>query len=281
MDWGLQAQEAWGQRRCHQMNMAQETNPGQAPMLCSTGCGFYGNPRTNGMCSVCYKEHLQRQNGSSGRISPATSPVVSLPESSHVPSSDDNTQETPPTETLTPAPPQPTPVSSHSPVSEPEASSQAENSTDDKIAAENEDLQDISDPSRHSEAGFICGTRIESEVAAGNTSQEDCVRRGKRKHQETDIKLERAAASASESAQNSSEELEKSPDKPKMKKKNRCFMCRKKVGLTGFECRCGNVFCGTHRYSDVHSCSYDYKADAAEKIRKENPVVVGEKVQKI
>lgn len=50
---------------------------------------------------------------------------------------------------------------------------------------------------------------------------------------------------------------------------------------TGFECRCGNVYCGMHRYSDVHSCSYNYKADAAEKIRKENPVVVGEKIQKI
>ncbi|KAG7252324.1 hypothetical protein CRUP_034305 [Coryphaenoides rupestris] len=69
-------------------------------------------------------------------------------------------------------------------------------------------------------------------------------------------------------------------EKPKAKK-NRCFTCRKKVGLTGFNCRCGNVFCGPHRYSDVHGCTFDYRADAAAKIKKENPVVVGEKVQKI
>uniref|UniRef100_A0AAR2J5B0 AN1-type domain-containing protein n=1 Tax=Pygocentrus nattereri TaxID=42514 RepID=A0AAR2J5B0_PYGNA len=64
-------------------------------------------------------------------------------------------------------------------------------------------------------------------------------------------------------------------------KKNRCFTCRKKVGLTGFDCRCGSLFCGIHRYSDAHNCSFDYKAEAAEKIRKENPVVAGEKIKKI
>lgn len=68
---------------------------------------------------------------------------------------------------------------------------------------------------------------------------------------------------------------------PPRPKKNRCFMCRKKVGLTGFGCRCGNLFCGIHRYSDKHDCPYDYKADAAAKIRKENPMVVAEKIQRI
>ncbi|KAF3687033.1 AN1-type zinc finger protein 6 [Channa argus] len=134
--------------------MAQETNQRQDPLLCSTGCGFYGSPRNNGMCSVCYKDFLQRQN-SNGCVGPPAS---------------------------------------------------------------------------------------RSEVSVDTPAETE--------------------------------------EKPKAKK-NRCFMCRKKVGLTGFYCRCGGVFCSTHRYSDVHNCTFDYKADAAEKIQKENPVIVGEKIQRI
>jgi len=73
---------------------------------------------------------------------------------------------------------------------------------------------------------------------------------------------------------------ETSPD-PKAKRKNRCFTCKKKVGLTGFDCRCGGLYCGTHRYSDKHQCTFDYKNHGAEEIRKNNPVIVGEKLNKI
>uniref|UniRef100_A0A4W5PLL4 Zinc finger AN1-type containing 6 n=1 Tax=Hucho hucho TaxID=62062 RepID=A0A4W5PLL4_9TELE len=52
--------------------MAQETNQSQGPLLCTTGCGFYSNPRNNGMCSMCYKDFLQRQNNN-GRVSPPVS----------------------------------------------------------------------------------------------------------------------------------------------------------------------------------------------------------------
>ncbi|XP_065210547.1 uncharacterized protein LOC135838728 [Planococcus citri] len=67
----------------------------------------------------------------------------------------------------------------------------------------------------------------------------------------------------------------------KAKKKNRCALCRKKVGLTGFECRCGGLYCGIHRYSDKHNCTFDYRQLGAQEIRRNNPVVIGEKIQKI
>ncbi|XP_028399459.1 AN1-type zinc finger protein 5-like [Dendronephthya gigantea] len=77
-------------------------------------------------------------------------------------------------------------------------------------------------------------------------------------------------------------EGEDQQDSPsKTKRKNRCTTCRKKVGLTGFQCRCGGLFCSLHRYSDKHGCSFDYKAEGQAEIRKNNPVIVRDKVQKI
>ncbi|XP_072970527.1 zinc finger A20 and AN1 domain-containing stress-associated protein 8-like [Typha angustifolia] len=61
----------------------------------------------------------------------------------------------------------------------------------------------------------------------------------------------------------------------------RCSACRKRVGLTGFNCRCGNLFCATHRYSDKHDCPFDYRTEARDAIAKANPVVKAEKLDKI
>lgn len=66
--------------------------------------------------------------------------------------------------------------------------------------------------------------------------------------------------------------------KPARTSVNRCSSCRKRVGLTGFRCRCGDMFCGEHRYSDRHGCSYDYKAAARDAIARDNPVVRAAKI---
>merc|ERR1712110_1403671 len=44
----------------------------------------------------------------------------------------------------------------------------------------------------------------------------------------------------------------KTIQKPKQKRTSRmpsCGVCRKKLGVMGFDCRCGKLFCGNHRYS--------------------------------
>ncbi|XP_042515635.1 zinc finger A20 and AN1 domain-containing stress-associated protein 6-like [Macadamia integrifolia] len=62
---------------------------------------------------------------------------------------------------------------------------------------------------------------------------------------------------------------------------NHCMSCRKRVGLTGFKCRCGGIFCAFHRYSEKHECSFDYKSAGRDAIAKANPVVKAEKIEKI
>lgn len=88
-------------------------------------------------------------------------------------------------------------------------------------------------------------------------------------------KLEEAATPASDAGA--------TPGKKKKKKKSRkrCHHCNTRVGLTGFECRCTNVFCDKHRYADVHECTYDYAADHRTLLEKANPRVVADKLDRL
>lgn len=80
----------------------------------------------------------------------------------------------------------------------------------------------------------------------------------------------------------SSEEQKKDEEKKDTKKKkNRCFVCKKKLGLTGFSCRCDGLFCAVHRYTDKHECNFDYKAMGEKEISEANPVIVAAKLNKI
>eukprot|EP00041_Stephanoeca_diplocostata_P006862 m.95053 g.95053 ORF g.95053 m.95053 type:complete len:174 (-) comp16582_c0_seq1:255-776(-) len=65
---------------------------------------------------------------------------------------------------------------------------------------------------------------------------------------------------------------------PKQPKKPRCFMCRKKVGMLGFECKCEQLFCSAHRHPDTHKCTVDYKSIGRDRLRRENQKVEADKV---
>ncbi|KAI9154253.1 hypothetical protein LWI28_023413 [Acer negundo] len=77
------------------------------------------------------------------------------------------------------------------------------------------------------------------------------------------------------------QEQEQEKQQPPQPQPNRCLVCRKRVGLTGFKCKCGTTFCGTHRYPEKHGCTFDFKKVGREEIARSNPVVKAQKLEKI
>ncbi|OEL29834.1 Zinc finger A20 and AN1 domain-containing stress-associated protein 2 [Dichanthelium oligosanthes] len=82
----------------------------------------------------------------------------------------------------------------------------------------------------------------------------------------------KAATAAAMETEDGKEKVEE-----RAKGKSRCAACGRKVGLMGFECRCGGVFCGAHRYSDRHGCDFDYRGAGRDAIARANPVVRADK----
>lgn len=66
------------------------------------------------------------------------------------------------------------------------------------------------------------------------------------------------------------------------KKTMRCGHCKKRLTIVNiYNCRCGKIFCGQHRYSETHNCKYDYKSEGKKLIEQANPLVVAKKLDKI
>ena len=68
---------------------------------------------------------------------------------------------------------------------------------------------------------------------------------------------------------------------PSGQMEGRCFSCKKKTGLLGFECRCGFSFCSAHRHHDAHNCTFDYKSLGREQLTKNNPLIMHKKIDQI
>ncbi|KAK5578147.1 hypothetical protein RB653_003100 [Dictyostelium firmibasis] len=161
-------------------NTTQQPN---TPTPCSKGCGFFGNPLTENMCSKCFRNKKEET----------------------VPNNDNNINST--------------------------------NSTNKKDIEINK--------------------------------------------QTTNAVVETAKLAEVEEPTTTAEEEKEKDTKKVQTDTTKCFSCNKKVGLLGFKCRCSFVYCSTHRYSNKHDCSFDYKSAGKEQLAKDNPTVMASKINKI
>lgn len=67
-----------------------------------------------------------------------------------------------------------------------------------------------------------------------------------------------------------------------LRKKCSLENCKRKIKLSEeIECRCGLFFCAIHRFCTEHNCSFDYKKEQREKLKKLYPKVQSDKMEKI
>ena len=84
--------------------------------------------------------------------------------------------------------------------------------------------------------------------------------------------------------ENSAEIAPKAPEEPvqpMQEDKTKCWNCVKKIGLLGFDCKCGYTFCKKHRMPEAHECGYDFVALGKQTLAQNNPLVKNEKIEKI
>jgi hypothetical protein len=257
--------------------------PESNPTFCTNNCGFYGSSQFEGMCSKCYRDHVSRSLDN-GRTNSFNSYYASS--NTPVTTSSSSSQTLLPNNTST------------------NDAQQMRDDQDEVIGRMDEDnelptilidstvnkmmddensesplaIEEQSPTTKHDieESSASLLTRVVSAPTLPITISRNIDIPGKN---ESNISLS-VMETSSLGADSVSPLTASSVDK---KKRNRCSWetCNKKLGLTGFDCRCGGQYCPLHRYANEHNCTFDYKEHGQNEIRKNMPVVQADRVRRI